>query len=527
MKRNGVAWAALVVSTAALLSSQRFSRPLPAAQEIPAEGQKAARALSEAFGSVAESMKPSVVQISVERKGGMVLGPFGRGGRAPGLPRPGNPRDGMTPKDFEDLLKRFFPDLDDVHPEHEQFAPHGPQGPQGTGSGFVYDDKGHILTNNHVVADAKKITVTFYDGQTAVASVVGTDPETDVAVIKVDATTYPPAPRGRSKGLKVGEWVLAIGSPFGLSQTVTAGIVSATERNQVGINEYEAFIQTDAAINPGNSGGPLVDLSGRVIGINSAIVTGSRSFAGVGFAIPIDMAANLAEKLVKDGKVNKSRLGTVLQPLSPALAKQLGLDSKTKGVLINRVIEGSPADKAGLKPGDVLTQFEGESIVNVPSFRNQVATSDPGKSYSLSYLREGKEQKTSVLLVPAEEVDRHLARAEKPATGSAKPAVSQTEFKDFGLGVQPLTPELTEQFGYAKGAEGVVVASVKDGSPAQDAGLQVGDLISKVVVVKKIQPVKAIPDLQAAIEHGDEVALYVERGDEPGRFVTLSKSNKK
>jgi len=525
MKRNAVAWAAIVMSTAALMSSVKLSRPLPAAQELPAEGQKAARALSEAFEAVAEAVKPSVVQISIERKSGLGNNPLLRG-RIPGRPGPGGPPNGITPKDFEEMLKRFFPDQGDkddegdAHPQRQQFTP------SGTGSGFVYDDKGHIVTNNHVVADAKRIEVTFYDGEKASATVVGTDPETDVAVIKVDATGYRPLPQGKSKGLRVGEWVLALGSPFGLSQTVTAGIVSATERNTVGINEYEAFIQTDAAINPGNSGGPLVDMGGRVIGVNSAIVTSTRANAGVGFAIPIDMASNLADKLIRDGKVNRARLGTVLQPLSPALAKQLGLEAKSKGILINRVLEGSPADKAGLKPGDVLTRFQGEAILSVPGFRNLIATSDVGKPFELTYLREGKEQKASVVLARAEDVDARLSRGEKPAPSRSKPKADQVEVDEFGLGVQPLTPELAEQFGFAKGAEGVVVASVKDGTPAGEAGLQAGDLISKVVVSKKIQPIRGVADFQAAAK-ADELAVYVERNGEPGRFLTLTRAAKK
>src|SRR5512135_752770 len=287
MKRNAVAWVALVVSTAALVSSRGLTHRLSAAPAVPAESQKAARALSDAFIGVAEFVKPSVVQISVELKGGVIRIP----GRGRGMPFPGpdGPR-GQTPKDLEEMLKqfkRFFgPDFDF---EKEQFGPKA----QGIGSGFVYDDKGHILTNNHVVEGAGKITVTFSDGVEARATVVGTDPQSDVAVIKVENTNYRPLPKGSSSKLRVGELVMAIGSPFGLSQTVTKGIISATERNDVGINEYESFLQTDAAINPGNSGGPLVDLEGRVVGVNSAIVTGGRGNDGVGFAIPIDLAANV------------------------------------------------------------------------------------------------------------------------------------------------------------------------------------------------------------------------------------------
>ena len=286
MKRNAIAWAALIVSTAALVSSRGLTRPMPAAPSLPAEGQKAANALSQAFVAVADYVKPSVVQISVERKGKTIRIPGNGRGRMP-FPGPGN---NVEPKDFEEMLKKFFGP--DIRPEKEQFGPAA----EGTGSGFVFDDRGHILTNNHVVEGSEKIIVTFHDGVEVPATVVGTDPQSDVAVIKVDNTSYHPLQRGASSKLKVGELVMAVGSPFGLSQTVTTGIISATERNDVHINDYESFLQIDAAINPGNSGGPLVDMSGRVIGINSAIVTGSRGNDGVGFAIPIDLAANIADR---------------------------------------------------------------------------------------------------------------------------------------------------------------------------------------------------------------------------------------
>src|SRR4051812_17979975 len=358
MKRNAIAWAALVVSTAALVSSRGLTRPMPAALSLPAESQKAANALSEAFVAVAEYVKPSVVQISVERKGKSTIRIPG-GGRNP-FQGPG--RGNEVPKDFEEMLKKFFGP--DVRPEREQFGPAA----EGTGSGFVFDDRGHILTNNHVVENSEKITVAFNDGVEASATVVGTDPQSDVAVIKVDNTSYRPLQRGVSSKLKVGELVMAVGSPFGLSQTVTTGIISATERNEFGINgpdSYESFLQTDAAINPGNSGGPLVDMSGRVIGINSAIVSGSRGNDGVGFAIPIDLASNVADKLIKDGKVSRARIGIALEALAPAMAKQLGIDPQTKGVLVNDVVPGSPADKAGLKSGDVITEFNGAPIASV------------------------------------------------------------------------------------------------------------------------------------------------------------------
>jgi serine protease Do len=510
MKRNVVAWAALIVSTAALVSSRGFTLPVPAAPGVPAEGQKTARAMSEAFEAVADFVKPSVVQIIVQRKSPSRSGatrrfnnPFGPNGRSD------------TPKELEDMLKRFF------GPEKEQFD-FGGQAPA-TGSGFVYDDQGHILTNNHVVADAKKITVTFHDGNEAEATVVGTDPGTDVAVIKVKDTGYRPVRKGDSSKLRVGEWVMAIGSPFGLSQTVTAGIISATERAPK-INSYESFIQTDASINPGNSGGPLVDMNGHVVGINSAIITSSHSFAGVGFAIPMDMAVNTADKLIKDGKVSRARLGVKLaaEPLTPALAKQFGLDSKTKGIIVDQVADGSPAAKAGLKEGDIITGFNSTPITNNSTLRNLVATSDVGKSYTMTYLRDGKEQKVSV--VPAPEGQVRFASEDDETPQHSAPPEAEAKVNDFGLSVQELTPELASQFGYPKGTEGLVVTAVKKGSPAEDKGLDPGDLITKVIKDKKLQSIKGLKEFEDLAKKSDEMAIYVQSADGGAQFVTLSKS---
>jgi len=544
MKRNAVAWAALVVSAAALVGSHNFTKPVPAAQEIPAEGQKAAKSLSDAFGAVADFVKPSVVSISVQKKG--VAGMLGGGRRAP-FRFFGDP-DKMTPKDREklkDLFKQFNPDLKDD--QFDQFF-NGPEGkkkeskprlekeqfdfrPEGTGSGFVYDDKGHILTNNHVVADTEKIEVTFSDGEVLPAKVVGTDPDADVAVIKVDSNAYRPLPKGQSKNLRVGEWVIAVGSPFGLDQTVTAGIISATEHTlSPEINKYAAMIQTDAAINPGNSGGPLLDMNGRVIGINSAIATGSHTSAGVGFAIPIDLASQLADKLIKDGKISRVMVGIKMQSLTPQVIREHKLDAKTKGVLVDGVAKGSPAEKAGIKPGDVITGFEGQPVNSMAGFRNLVSTSDPGKSYSLKFVRGGHEETASLTPAPEKEILTAFGQRDREERQSTERR--ETKSDGFGLGVQELTPELAKNFGYPKDTEGVVVAAVEEGSPAEAAGLEEGDLIVKVVKDKKIQPVKTLKDFREAVGKGetDELAMYVKdvnNPTKPGQFITLTKGEKK
>jgi serine protease Do len=520
MKRNPVAWVAILVSTAALVSSSGVLRRVPAAPNVSPESQKTVQALSQAFESVADFVRPSVVQINVQKKAGRLPNfrglPFpGPGGRNP---NPNSPKD---LKDLEEMLKRFFGP--DGAPEREQF---GGRGGPGTGSGFVYDNHGHILTNNHVVESAEKITVAFHDGTEAIATVVGTDAKADVAVIKVDNTSYPPLPRGDSSKLRVGELVMAVGSPFELSQTVTTGIISATERNEVGINEYESFLQTDAPINPGNSGGPLVNMSGEVIGVNSAIVTGGRGNDGIGFAVPIDMAANVADQLIKDGKVHRARIGIKLGVLTPVLAKQLGLEPGTKGILIDDVVPGSPAEKAGLKQGDVIVGFAGEKVTSRPTFRLKVASSPAGKSYEIDYFREGKRQATTITPAPAENVVFDLERetGQERESKSAEPA--KTAINDFGFDVQPLTTELAKSLDLPADIKGLLVSEVKEGSSADAEGIKQGDVITKVVRDRKIQPLSTVKEFQDLASKTDELSFYVQSGKNAGRFVTLSKTKK-
>jgi len=519
MKRNPVAWVAILVSTAALVSSSGVLRRMPAAPNVSPESQKTVQALSQAFESVADFVRPSVVQISVQKKAARLPSlrglPFpGPGGRNP------NPNSPQDLKDLEEMLKRFFGP--DGAPEREQFGGRG----QGTGSGFVYDNRGHILTNNHVVESAEKITVAFHDGTEAIATVVGTDAKADVAVIKVDNTSYPPLPRGDSGKLRVGELVMAVGSPFELSQSVTTGIISATERNEVGINEYESFLQTDAPINPGNSGGPLVNMSGEVIGVNSAIVTGGRGNDGIGFAVPIDMAANVADQLIKDGKVHRARIGIKLGVLTPVLARQLGLEPGTKGILVDEVVPGSPAEKAGLKQGDVIVGFAGGKVTSRPTFRLKVASSPVGKSYEIDYFREGKRQSTTITPAPAENVVFDLERetGQDRESKSAEPA--KTAFNEFGFDVQPLTAELAKSLDLPAGIKGLLVSEVKEGSSADAEGIKQGDVITKVVRDRKIQPLTTVKEFQDLASKADAISFYVQSGKNTGRFVTLSKAKK-
>ncbi len=423
------------------------------------------------------------------------------------------------------MLRKFFGP--DGVPEQEQFTP---RGAVGVGSGFVYDNRGHILTNNHVVENADKIKVHFYDGETADAKVVGTDPKTDVAVIKVENTSNPALPKGDSGSLKVGEMVMAVGSPFNLSQSVTTGIISALDRTDLGINgnprdTFESFIQTDAAINRGNSGGPLLNMNGEVIGINSAIVSGSSGNDGIGFAIPIKIATSVADMVIKDGKVHYARIGIALGSLTAPLARQLGIDESTKGVLVGEVLPGSPADKAGLKQGDVIVGFAGDKVHDASSFRLKVATSEASKPYDLVYFREGEKKTTTIIPAPMEKVVFDMEKEAQPRENAKPGEPATTAIKDFGLEVQPLTPELAKPLGLPTGLKGVIVSSVKEGSPAESAGIEEGDVITKVIRDYKPQPLTSVQEFQALASKSNELAIFVQTKRGSG-FVILSKQAK-
>jgi serine protease Do len=510
----------LIVASAALVSSSGFLRPMPAAPKVPLEGQQAAKSLSEAYEAVAEFVRPSVVQITVQKKAGSMP-------QIPGMPNmrrfqfPPRGNDGINPRDFEDMLRKFL--NPEGNPEKEQFGFRN----MGVGSGFVYDNHGHILTNNHVVDNAEKIRVAFADGVEVEAKVVGADKQTDVAVIKVDDTSHQALPKGDSGKLKVGELVMAVGSPFELSQSVTTGIVSALDRNNLGINGdqgYESFIQTDAPINRGNSGGPLVNMNGEVVGINSAIVSGGSGNDGIGFAIPMKLASSIADMIIKDGKVRYARIGIELAPLTPVLAKQLGLDPATKGALVGNVLPGSPADKAGLRSGDVITAFDGEKVTDRSTFRLKVATSEVARPYDLGYLRKGKQRTTTIVPAPAEKVRFAIEEEDESRDRSEKAEPAKTAINAFGLEVQPLTAELAKSLGVSD-TKGVVVSSVKEGSPAAEAGIQEGDVITKVIRNQEIQPVTGVEDFRSFASKADELSIYVQHGKRGG-FVTLTKNAK-
>ena len=379
---------------------------------------------------------------------------------------------------------------------------------QGAGSGFIIDKEGHILTNNHVVEKADKITVTLNDNSVVEAKLIGTDPKSDVALIKIDVDhDLPVVELGDSAALEVGEWVIAIGNPFGLSQTVTVGVVSATGRSRVGINEYENFIQTDAAINPGNSGGPLLNIHGQVVGINSALYSRTGGYMGIGFAIPINMAKFINKQLMDNGKVTRGYLGVGIQDVDESLAESFGLE-KAGGVLITDVQDDTPASKAGIKNQDVLVKLDGIELQDTQDLRNRIAQTIPGTTVVLDIVRDGKPVELKVKI------------GEQPADFgiAAQGGSDQNPLSPFGLVVQELTADLAEQLGY-EGRQGLVISEVEPGSPAAEIGLKSGFLIEEVQKVK----VTSLAELRQVMEQSgasERVLLRVRVGQN-SRYVVL------
>jgi serine protease Do len=378
--------------------------------------------------------------------------------------------------------------------------------PQGLGTGVVVSADGYVVTNNHVVRGADEVNVTLWDKRQVKAEVVGTDAKTDLAVLKIEASGLVPAPLGDSDRAEVGEWVLAIGSPFGLDQTVTAGIISAKGR-QMDITDYEDFIQTDAAINPGNSGGPLVNLRGEVIGINTAIASRTGGYMGVGFSIPSRMVRMVKDAIVQHGRVQRGRMGALIQDLNEDLARSFGYDS-TQGVLVGDVIEDSPAARAGLKAGDIVLRYNGQPVASANQLRNSVAATPPNTRAEVLIFRNGKQM---TLTITVGELEDEPVAVESPEGGDSS--------VNLGMTVQTLTPELARQLGYDRNERGVVVTDVEGASMAARAGIQQRDVIVDV----NGKAVQNVRDFREALENADianGVRLQVKR-DGVRRFVFL------
>jgi serine protease Do len=354
---------------------------------------------------------------------------------------------------------------------------------EGSGSGAIVRSDGYILTNHHVVGEADKITVQLYDGQELKARLIGTDPATDISVIKIEGTDMPVLQMGDSDNILVGESVIAIGNPFGLSHTVTFGIVSAKGRTGMGIAEYEDFIQTDAAINPGNSGGPLVDLEGKIVGVNTAIFSRSGGYQGIGFAVPINMARRVMNELIETGQVSRGWLGVGIQDMTPELAKAFGLD-QAKGSLVTGVMPGTPAEKAGLQKGDVILRLNGSTIENSNGLRNLVAEARADAKVDLDLVRDKVPMTLSVRL---DERPKQTGQADiNSSTKSPSP--------ELGFAVQELTPEMAQRLGYETIQSGIVITAVKPDSPAFNGGLRAGMMI----VEMNRQSINSMADFQRA-----------------------------
>ncbi len=405
------------------------------------------------FSDIVERVQPAVVNVAVsgrEAPGPRRLppGPFGGPPGGPGgPPMPGPPG-----------------------------RPPGPPG-MSAGSGVLISPEGYIVTNNHVVEDASKIMVTTFSGKEYPGKIIGTDPKTDLAVIKIDGENLPFVSWSDPESLKVGNIVLAVGSPFGLKSSVTMGIISALGRGNVGITEYEDFIQTDAPINPGNSGGPLINMKGEIVGINTAIFSRTGGSEGIGFAIPVDIVKDIATSLIQNGRVVRGWMGIAIQEMTPALAKSFKLpETQTGGVLISEVHENGPSAKGGLKRGDVILEYRGEKLKDVNHLRHLVARTRVGDAVKIVVLRDGAEKSLTVQ-VGERPSDDLLAR-----NGGSTPPPQMDKLDNVlsGLTVEALTAELKSQLKLPEQTSGVVVKEVKPGSAAEAAGLQQGDVIQEI-----------------------------------------------
>lgn len=427
--------------------------------------------LENAFVKVAEEVKPAVVNLSIEKKiRGQVFSPWFRF------------KDEFRDPFFDDFFDHFFKNFEER--EYTQ---------QSLGSGVIVNSKGYILTNNHVIKEADEIKVTLLDGRTFKGKIVGADPKTDLALIKVDAKDSLPIARlGDSDEVKIGSWAIAIGNPFGLDHTMTVGVISAKGR-AIGVAEYEDLIQTDASINPGNSGGPLVNIRGEVIAINTAIVAGGQ---GIGFAIPINMAKKIIDDLIEHGKVIRAWLGVYIQEITPELAEKFKGAEAKKGVLISMVMSDSPAEKAGLKRGDIILSVDGKNVSTPSELQKEILKRKFGQKVRLEILREGRIITVDIELSQLKETKELVE--------------SETTVSWRGMTVQTLTPELARHFGLSTGEKGVLISEVTPGSLAHKTQLHRGDLIKEI----NHHQIAELSDFKNAVKklsEGDDAMLVIKR----------------
>jgi len=480
---------------------------LPLALSNPASAQEAAQPdtgaiaalknLGNAFADITDETSPAVVFIRIEKR---ISNRMRFDSRGQGIP--------------EDFFERFFGIPGHPAPGGRQQTPE-PEGegvpvPVGQGSGFILSADGHIITNHHVVNEADNIVVTLNDGREFDATVVGSDADTEIAVIKIDADGLPTLKLGDSDNLRVGEWVLAIGNPFGLSHSVTAGIVSAFGRSDVNVSTdgfLADFIQTDAAINPGNSGGPLLNLDGEVVGLNTAILSRSGGYMGIGFAIPINMVKYVTTQLIENGKVIRGFVGIRIQDLDPEMSQYWeGVD---QGVLVIEVVPDTPAAAVGVMNDDVIIALNGKPVADAGAFKSRVSIIAPGNTATLTIMRNGEklEKIVTVAAFPDEL---------QPGGATVEKGVGKNE--SLGISVQDMSEDLAEDFGYA-GVEGVLVTEVKPNSAAALANLREGMLIQEV----NRKPVKNVEEFNAALEESanDRSVLLRVRVDDVSSYIAV------
>jgi serine protease Do len=452
-------------------------RPVATAPQSPITSGSARN-----FVEIAKIVKPTVVNISATRSG--------RGG------------EGFQGSPFDDpFFRRFF---------GEEFFKREPRKERGQGSGVIVDANGLIITNNHVVNKADEIKVVLSDKREFKAKLIGTDTKTDVAVLKIESTGLPVIPWADSDQLEVGEFVLAVGNPFGLTQTVTMGIVSAVGRASMGIAEYEDFIQTDAAINPGNSGGALVNVRGELVGINTAIFSQTGGNMGIGFAVPSNLARSMMDQLVKTGKVVRGWLGVSIQELTPELATQFGIRD-TKGVLVSDIMDDSPAKKAGVERADVIVEFDGKPMDSPTHLRNAVAQTPIGKKVSLKIVRDKKPKTLDVTIA---EQPKSVAQAGSEDNGDVTAPTGVLS----DLEVRELTEELAGRYGLKSSERGVVITRVKPGSTAEEMGVREGDIVVEVNR-KPVTSLKAYERIVSGLAKDQAVLLLLKR---QGRTMYLT-----
>lgn len=447
----------------------------PFVPQVPSQIQET----SKAFSEIVRAVSPAVVNISTTKT----------------IRRQSPP--------FDELFDFLYPFPDGKSRRWKE---------QSLGSGVIVSANGYIVTNNHVVEKADDIKVFFIDKRSFKAKVVGSDPKTDIAIIKIDAANLPVIPWGDSERLQVGEFVLAIGNPFGLSNTVTMGIISAIGRTDVGIADYENFIQTDAAINPGNSGGPLVNMKGELIGINTAIFSRTGGYQGIGFSVPSNMVINVMDQLIKKGKVTRGWIGVTIQDLTPEIAQKFGMNT-IEGVIVTDVVKGGPAFKAGLARGDVILEFNDKKIKDASVLRNIVAQSEVNQQIRLKIMRQGKEMHISVAV-------SELPSESAQATPSSSNDILNTDSNALaGITVMDINAAIAKQLKIQADEKGVVIVNIQPGSLAQEKRLRKGDLIQEL----NRQQINNLNDFNRAtvhLKHDSSVLLFINRGGKKF-YITL------